>query len=82
MTKKDYILLADALKRARPPMSAPDLRIGAWLDCVNEIVAALKADHKPTERWITRNDGSQILPVTQSTSTFNAAKFYAACGGN
>lgn len=44
MTKKDYILLAAALKRARPAQSAQVERYNAWLDCVIKITMALAAE--------------------------------------
>jgi len=46
MTRKDYILIAEALKRAKPGYGAA---LDGWDDCVHSLCAALGEDNQRFE---------------------------------
>ena len=45
MTRKDYVLLAGALKESRPIWDVADERLDQWQETVRAIVYALETDN-------------------------------------
>lgn len=54
MTKKDYILLAEAFRESKPPLYAADAVMSQWTLDVEYIVTCLGRDNprfSPTKFW-------------------------------